>query len=383
MKKLTLPLILLCTCAITAYAPPRVFYPDIGVVQRSELIVVGHLKDNSIRFVRFDGWSENYATLVISEVVKGQSTNQEIPIVIHYGLDVVFGRDHRDDEIEMFYPETRKDYPTNLVRIFVSQGSQIEIGERPVVDDASKDNLWFLRRGKGVYGEIPDEKSDFGVMDGQDLEPVNLKGYFQCYLAKDPEAAVKAYAPTHPQVAQRAQHWLAELDSQREYQLILKNDDPKLRLEALLPHFLNRQGWGPARADIVACGKVAGEKLLSIFQDPNYKAQRMDIILTWRDMDYKEAAPVLISLLEEANRFWAEQNAVGGWQAPNDGSELAQKRRTVTGEVYYSVAALRTLRDPRSTEAIEITKKCWGFVEIDPRIVAECDAALKAISEEK
>jgi hypothetical protein len=194
---------------------------------------------------------------------------------------------------------------------------------------------------------------------------------------------VKAYVPNHPEVAQRAQRWLAGLESQREYQRILKIDDPKLRLEALLPQFLNRPGGGPANADIIACGTIAGEKLLSIFQDPNYKANRMDIIHTWGNMDYKEAAPVLISLLEEANRFWAQQNAVGGWQAPNDGSDLAQKRRTVTGEVYYSAATLRTLRDPLSKEAIEMTQKCWGSVKIDPRIVQECDAALKALSEVK
>jgi hypothetical protein len=378
MKAFGLSLILLSTCAITTLAAQRASYEDATVVARSELIVVGHLKDNSIQNIPHGNWSENHAILVISEVIKGKSTNQEIPIIIHYSVDVVLGRDARDNEFEMF-GGARKDYPTNLVRLFEKQGSQELFGERPVVEDASKDYIWFLRRGSGIYGEIPDT-NDLGVMSGQDMQPLKMKEYFELFLTKDPETAVKAYAADHPEVAARAQSWLNHLEIQR----IVKIEDPAKRLESLLPHYLNDSAqWPEIRQGIVSCGKVAGEKLVPVFQDPNYKDRRMQIISIWRNMNYKEAASVLISLLEEDARFWAEQNVIDGWRNEGIGAELAQKRQTVSGEVYYSVAALRTLRDPRSKPVIELTKQCWGSIKIDPRIVEECDGALKALAEVK
>ncbi|MGD1086669.1 MAG: hypothetical protein ABSA47_18175 [Verrucomicrobiota bacterium] len=380
MKILGVSLILFCACAITANAAMRVCYEDVAVVDRSELIVVGHLKDNSLQYVAHtneptDGdWSENRATLVVSAVIKGASTNVEIPIVIHYGLEVVIGRDRRDDEFEMYEGGVRKDYPTNLVRIFAMRGSQMIIGERPAVEDASKDNLWFLRRGGGIYGEIPGAY-DLGVMDGQDMQPLNTKEYFELYLSDNREEAIRAYAANHPESAWRAQRWLDGL----EYQRLLNTEDPKLRLERILPYFLNREGWGASASGLVSCGSLAGARLVSIFQDPNHKNLRLDIITTWGDMNYTPAAPLLIQLLQDADRFWGEQKLTNGWRNA-DNSELTQRRRQLSGEVYYAAASLRKLHDPRSKEALELTKKRWespGFD--DQRVMEECDAALKEL----
>jgi hypothetical protein len=143
-----------------------------------------------------------------------------------------------------------------------------------------------------------------------------------------------------------------------EVQRILKIADPSRRFESLLPHYLNHESWDmkfEARQGIVSCGKIAGEKLVSVFNDPKHKEFRQGIILIWRDMNYTEAVPLLIHLLEEDDHYWAEQNLTNGWRGAVDDSELVIKRRAIYGEVYYSVAALRTFRDPRSKEAIELT----------------------------
>ena len=90
------------------------WYEDATIVDRAELIVVGHLKENSIQYVphpntpadnemfaelaRSSGntnatphamsW-EYHAILVISEIIKGQSSTNNIPLIIHYGLEPI------------------------------------------------------------------------------------------------------------------------------------------------------------------------------------------------------------------------------------------------------------------------------------------------------
>lgn len=90
-------LLILLSCSSACYAWPRASYEDAVVIERSELIVVGHLKEGSIQYIPHDkaptagaSW-EHHATLVISEVMKGTSHDKEISIVIHYGLTPVVG----------------------------------------------------------------------------------------------------------------------------------------------------------------------------------------------------------------------------------------------------------------------------------------------------
>jgi hypothetical protein len=94
MRSLPLPtsLLMLVLCARIAHAWLRPTYEDATVVERSELIVVAHLKEGSIQHVPHkrkpdEGASwEHHAILVITKVLKGKCDTAEIPIVIHYGL---------------------------------------------------------------------------------------------------------------------------------------------------------------------------------------------------------------------------------------------------------------------------------------------------------
>ena len=290
----------------------------------------------------------------------------------------------------------RKDFPTNLVQIFDTGNSGVSF--TPVVEDASKDNIWFLRQGTGIYG-WDSGTNDLGIIDPEDVQPLILKEYFEAYLNENPENAVKSYAAAHPEVnhwqsqsflrsdgAGRAQRYLDHLEVQR----ILKIENPATRIDALLPHYLNRGNWADGnyntrkdeiRNGIIVCGSVAGKKLISVFDDPKHKELRQNIILIWRDMDYTNAAPLLIQLLKNHDQFWAEQTLTNGWRSAGDGSELTQKRRDIYAEVYYSVATLRTFHDPQSKEAIELTQKRWKSIKFDsnPMILEECDAALKEL----
>jgi hypothetical protein len=434
MKKFTLSLVFVSACAIAANSALRDrVVDDATLVERSEMIVVGHLKDGSIQNVSHTNASDRSteqtssveprvpltnstghvqpfvyhpssnegldfdvplsdffprshpAVLVISEVIKGGCTNAEIPIVIGSGLDIrVFGPagEAGGNDLKMDEHGAAANGSSEHAQII----ERYERGSNVVVEDAGKDIVWFLRRQGGNSGRGLSATSDFGfgVVDAQDMQALKWKECFEAYLCKDPEEALKSYAANHPETSQRAQSWLDHLEIQR----IVKIEDPAKRCESLLPHYLNDQTRGPELLQgIMSCGSIADGKLVPVFQDPKYKNRRLDIIWIWGAMDYKEAAPVLISLLEEGNRFWAEQNVTGGWQAAADRSEMGEKRQTVTSEVLFSVTALGKLRDPGSKATIEMTKQSWGSmtlgtartesVAIGSVIVQECDRALK------
>lgn len=76
--------LLLYPIAAAAWLRPQ--YEDATVVDRSELIVVAHIKPGSTEYVPHkkqpdEGASwEYHATLVVSEVLKGKCDDKEIPI---------------------------------------------------------------------------------------------------------------------------------------------------------------------------------------------------------------------------------------------------------------------------------------------------------------
>ena len=213
-------------------------FSDPTIVERSELIVVGHLKDNSIQYVPLSpptaegqkaaadfisgkfstndflmplsdmfgkGW-EHHAILVISGIIKGKCTNAEIPVIIHYGLEPIVGGYATHDGVPGPARGGGNDFPATPVMIIVYPATQV--GGPAVTEDASKDNLWFLRRLGGHSGWELTTTGDFGIYHEQDIQPLKLKEYFELYLTKDPTTALKAYAAEHPEVAYRAQRGL-------------------------------------------------------------------------------------------------------------------------------------------------------------------------------
>lgn len=398
MKPLISSFAILFAWIITVSAGLLVTYEDTTVVGRAELVVVGHLKENSVQYVPHPNtpdedkeyvemerrsrpniinpiphpmsW-EHQAILVITEIIKGKPSGEEIPIVINYGLETRIGGYENEGGVIRDARDGRKDYPTNLVQIFRMPGSMIIGGEGPVVDDATKDYIWFLRRG-GIYRGVLGT-NNLGVMDPQDIEPLKMKEYFELYLSDHPEDSVKAYAEKHPEVSGRTQQWLNHLEIKR----LVKIEDPALRFEKLLPLFLKQEGYPEIRQGIVSCGAVGGEKLIPVFQDPSHQDCRMKIISIWGAMNYRPAVPMLIQVLVEADRFWAEQTITNDWWKDESGSELTRKRRASSGEIYYSVAVLRDLHDPRALEAIALTARRWESIPFaDSRLLEECNGAL-------
>jgi hypothetical protein len=137
---------------------------------------------------------------------------------------------------------------------------------------------------------------------------------------------------------------------------------------------------GEARDGIIACGQPAGARLKDLFADPKYRNFRYDIISIWRDMRYRDSAPLLIGLLQQHDRFWAEQRLQKGWWNDFSNPELTNRRRDIYGEVYAGVSALRAFRDPSSKQVLELTRKRWSAINFDnTQIVETCESALSEL----
>src|SRR5262249_33896926 len=143
---------------------------------------------------------EHHATLVVTEVIKGKLAEKEIPLIIHYGLDPMVGGSFiAGGSVSISgLPPVEKDQ----IDLFDTGNSAMSFA--PFMAHIEKDNLWFLRRRSGIYGREPGT-GDFGIVDPEDVQPLDLKEYFTKYLEKDNEAAVRAYVTTHPLLVRRTQ----------------------------------------------------------------------------------------------------------------------------------------------------------------------------------
>ncbi len=157
----------------TAEAWLRWHHEDATVIGRSEAIVVGRLDKDSIKYVPHDNqgrgasW-EYHATLVVSETLKGSLKDKRIAIVINYGLDpLVGGRVLKPSAIVNAAPLHK--VPADGIDIIDTGNSQMG---GPVLENAQKDNLWFLRHLGGSLGREPGNSRTFArllpvVWDGK------------------------------------------------------------------------------------------------------------------------------------------------------------------------------------------------------------------------
>ncbi len=268
----------------------RPHYDDATVVERSELIVVAHIKVGSVEYIPDEtpgkglSWV-HHATLTITEVLKGQCDNEEIPIIIHFGLTPIVEGYARGKKYWTIYECLGKKVPKNNIQILDTGNSHKSF--IPLIENAEKNNLWFLRRLKSIHGK-ESGPYNYGIHDPEDLRPIKMKEYLLLYLTDNPETAVKEYALSHPEVAEAVQNYLDHLEVQR----IMKIDDPEERYNRLLPYYLKRTIWSTdfeAKNGIITCGAIAGERLKEVYDDPQYHFLRNEIVRMWWDMGFVES----------------------------------------------------------------------------------------------
>ncbi|HWX42132.1 MAG TPA: hypothetical protein VN345_13370 [Blastocatellia bacterium] len=364
-----------------AYGWLRVWYEDITVVRRSELIVVGHLQRGSVISASpGQGFSQYHARLAIASVLKGAVEEMEIPVIIYHGLTPLVGGHSSEDgfsiDLALLYKDRRKD----AIPIMDTGSSAVSLD--PLIQDAGEDNLWLLRRRSGNYGRQTGTGS-FGIVDPQDLQPISMLDYFRAYLSDDPEAGVRAQLALHPEIGRGAQRYLDHLEVQR----ILAVAEPETRIHRLLPFYIKDQSWGgrrEARQGVIECGGRSTPYLQQLFSDPEHAPLRRDIIESWGEMKFEGCVMQLVDLLEEHDQFWSGQQLEEGWWNNDYSSELTQQRRRIYGEVRSALTVLGKLGDERAISAINHTRVRWDTVgNLNHEIVKQCDEALRLIEGRK
>ena len=376
--------ILVATCVVLvvprmAEGWLRTHYEDAQIVERSTLIVVGHLKAGSIQCVSHDrppgegaSW-EFHATLMITHTLKGKAAAQEISIILHYGLDVLQAGKMNTPNAGWNLSD---DFPKDSIQI-VDGGSSAP--GYMLTKDATQDAIWFLQQRAGLYGEQPG-KGDYGIADPEEIQPVELKDYFMCYLAADAEGAVKAYAAQHADVAGRKVRYLDHLEIQR----IAAVKDAGERVRRLMPIFVRGCWWvkkDEAQELMTAAGAdAAGPPLVKLFIDPANAGIRSRILRVWSDTHYSGCVETLMALLNENETYWAGQQLEAGWWNKDVGTAVTEERRRRYGDVLDSVYALGALGDRRAKGTLESTLKRWQVIGMeDPQMVDAIKAALQAL----
>jgi len=357
----------------------RLWYNDSEVVERSPLIVVGHLKRESIqRFYHqatgvernHDGASwEHHATLVVSKVLKGTLREVEIPIVLHYGLEPILGWGKRHGV---------KNASPRAVALLDTRNSIVSFNA--LIDDLGEDAIWFLRRLSREDGKEV-ETGPYGIRDPEDVRPAMMKEYVLAHLSKNPEAAIRRFVRQHPDQAGYARATLGHFEIERIRQI----PDLEVRAGKLLPFYLELRGWyggHEANAPLLECGAAAGRLLLGAFGRPEGALRRNDIIRFWGQVRTKEATPILVDLLLAQDRYWATQKADRDpsfdWRTGEGGDREGQKY-----ELRQALEALRSIADRSAKEALELTRERWQPAKLDdPGIVELCDKALEKLKED-
>ena len=360
---------------------------DADLVNRTEIIAVGHLKPGSVEHIKVaEGSFVYHAMLVVGEVLKGKAAAKEIPIFVCNGLRCDFpGNTNRSRTgfawemvsngrtQHMAAPEPK----TITIHDFDSDYWPMW---NQVVADATLDGLWFLHRQKPP-ALAENAASPLGVNDSRQMQPLVLKEYFRAYLVPEPETAVRKAVEQQPAVAPRARLFLEAFEIQR----ILADPDPKVRLEKLLPYYLRNPYQDGVGSGVVACGPTALIRLRGVFNDPKYEGNvflRSAIIRLWGEQQDRDAVPLLIALLEKHQRFWVEQALFEGWWNQDFNSPLTRQRHGLYHEVNAAVRALGQLGDERGRAVIELTKRGWEQRDSNgnSQILEGCIAALQAMN---
>ncbi len=312
------------------YAWLRMRVEDAVLVERSELIVIGHLKADSIKYVphkweKNEGRSwEHHAVLAVTQVLKGRLDQTEIPIVIHYGLDPYIGGLRPKDGGKINIHAGQKDFPKDRIEILDTGNSGFSLV--PLVEDAGKNNIWFLQRRSARYGR-KSENGQFGIADPEELQMISLKDYFLACLSEEPEKAIKQQLKKEPHLAKRVEDYLIYA----EFQRVLRISDPNekaVRLcryisPGMTPKNYNARYDYFVRKHLGELGECAVKPLVATLAkaEPGHKLDT--VVLTIFDIGRpaNPAVPYLLRMLEQKSGTSAYY-ILGALQAIGDANAI-------------------------------------------------------------
>ena len=218
------------------HAWSRSVLADDKLVEASELIVIARLKEDSIRLVRHlpenGGRGSSWHTEVVIEVkdvLKGKTEKGELPVTIHYGLDLAVGG------------KTASESSFQLGEMYRTGGQEVTLWDfggvvYPVCRDIRQKHVWFLRPKFLNASEGTGAKA-LGISEPQEIEPAAVQPYIQALLQTPSEPALRKLAQDNTEAGTRAGDFLGL----RELEGIDAEKDAAKRFALLVPWLLDRK----------------------------------------------------------------------------------------------------------------------------------------------
>jgi hypothetical protein len=251
----------------------------------------------------------------------------------------------------------------------------------PVAADARQDQIWFPRKLQSRDSQ-PDSPWMWGVYGSHEVHSIDLTEYFKILLSPDPEPKVRDYLKSHPQLAVRAVEYLES----REVKRILKEPDPAVRSQKLLPycfgaaHEATRSSASRALTD---GGPESGPYLMAAFQRYPFDRPRPGIIRIWAHTGFTGCADVLVRLLDENHRKYLDLHGRLKLQGPESRID-PQDVEQLASEVRAAIYALGEIGDPRAEQLVEESRRRWQEIpSARKEILDVCDLAMERIQERK
>jgi HEAT repeat protein len=274
--------------------------PDGAVVERADVIVVARIQPGTIEYVPHEAknpshgrsW-EHHVTIDVTRVVKGELTAGEHRVLLHHGLTPCVGGRWKQAGGEI----NLQDRPEGAIEIV---GGVRTLGVFEAPGDLRDENVWLLRRGR-AGGPRAAGKEMLGIVDVQDVQPMDRLGYLELYLRDDPEPALRQYIQEHPDDAVRVLPYLQHLAVKRA----IAEPDPARRVERLIPYFNSYvlYDWRDEAGEAIeVAGEVAVPYLIALLHDSR---RRTEVILKLGRIGSKRAVSALVAVVQESDRMLA------------------------------------------------------------------------------
>ncbi len=188
-KNIAIAVIFLAVVSV-AYGWMRWTFADAEIVSRAELIVVGSVKESTLRCLEqhLIYLPENHLELQVTEFLKGTNHTRNIPVCITWGLTPVTGGYYRDSihGVDWKGWTGNTNYPKDVIEVF-DTGNSIS-GLPPFTGDIRTNHIWLLRhtyRGSN-YPDLTYSyycRSNWlSIYDPEDIQPMRRKNDLMRHL---------------------------------------------------------------------------------------------------------------------------------------------------------------------------------------------------------
>jgi hypothetical protein len=161
--------------AFTCHAFLRMIFSDAQVVARAELIVVGKVRDGSVRRIeaRTNGndyvYQVHHVELEVSEVLKGSTTQTSLTVCVCYGLAPITGGIYSKETRRQLPWLVPSNFPPDIIEIYDTGTSS---GTTCLTGDIRTNHIWMLWHaplGRSNYTEL------LAIATPEDIQPLKKR----------------------------------------------------------------------------------------------------------------------------------------------------------------------------------------------------------------